>query len=217
MKRKHLFIISTIALLSFASISFIQEKGNKEFIGVITYSVQVESKNTKLPVEVLKNGFGTQMVLYRKNGNYKICNNGNDLKDVYYLKTTNTEYTLRKKADTLYTLTFDKEERSLKSSKIIDTTVIVAGRKCKIFEAVIDDIKYLYYFDPSLYLDPQNYKNCKTSYLNLYYEKAKSPWIKYEYHGKNFNYIYTATKIEEKELDNAIFELPKFPMTHWPK
>ncbi|MGZ4117713.1 MAG: hypothetical protein ACXVPY_09540, partial [Bacteroidia bacterium] len=167
-------------------------------------------------VAVLKNSFGSEMILYRKNGNYKTSNNGNDLKNVYYLKSTNTEYTLRKKADTLYTLSFDKEDRVLKSSKIIDTTVIVAGRKCKIFETEIGDVKNLYYFDPSLYIDPENYKNCKFSYMNLYYEKTRSPWIKYEYHGKNFNYTYTATKIEEKELDNTIFELPKFPTVPWP-
>ena len=217
MKKANLFYSLTTFILCFSFISFTQKKSNKEFIGTITYSITAISKNPRILSESLTKRVGHKLVISIKNGNYRMTYDGGDIQKVYYLKSTNTEYSLRKEIDSLFMLSFDKEDRLLKGSTILDSTAVVCGRKCNILINELEDIRSIYYYDPALYLNPENYKNDKFGYANKYYEKAKSPWLKYEYQGKNLILIYTAIKVEEKELSDSTFELPKLPMKNWPK
>jgi hypothetical protein len=214
--RKLFFIFSCSIILCFSLMSLIKKVERKnEFEGIITYSIELKSKKEYLSSEKLSQLYGSEMNLFIKNGNYKMVYNGNDIKEVYYLKKINKEYSLRKNMDTLYMASLEKEDRQLNSSKIIDTVVMINQRPCKVLINKVDNIINIYYFDTTLYLNPKNYKNYKFNYANLYYEKAKSQWLKYEFQGTSFNLIYTAKKIVEKKLNDSIFELPHVPVVNW--
>lgn len=215
MKLQHQFLTLITIVLNYFFTSFIEKKDKKEFIGTITYSIKIESKKPKVSSKELNSLYGDEMILDIKNGNYKMSFNGKDLKEIYYLKSLNTEYTLRRKEDTLYSVFFGKEDRILKSSKIIDTIIIIAQRQCKILINELEEVKNIYYYDPTLHLNPTNFKNYKFSYGNIYYENAKAPWLKYEFYGTSFNLVYIAMKIEEKELNDKIFDLPDLPKVSW--
>jgi hypothetical protein len=77
----------------------------------------------------------------------------------------------------------------------------------------LGDTKNYYWFDPTIYINPNSFKKHKFGYVNIYYEKAQSPWLKYKYEGTSFNLIHTAIEINEKKLNDKIFELPNLPET----
>jgi hypothetical protein len=137
--------------------------------------------------------------------------NGLDVKNTFYIGSTNNQYAIRNGIDTLFVHACGKEHRTFVSATILNETDTIIGHKCRKFINDLEETKNHYWFDTTLYINPIHYQKHVFSYLNVYYEKTNSFWLKYKREGKAFDVIYTAIEINEKKLDDSIFELPLFP------
>lgn len=85
------------------------------------------------------------------------------------------------------------------------------GHKCQKLINRIGTVQDEYWFDPAIYVNPSNFKNHRFGYFDVYYSKAKAPYLKYLYNGTSFTLTYTAISIQEKALSSGVFRLPQFP------
>jgi hypothetical protein len=218
MKKASIYL-SLGLVISCASIFPPKNTQKKEFEGIIRYKLTTLSKTQNVTSTFLQEIYGDTMTMFIKDGNYRMSYNGIDVQDIYYLTKENEEYTIRKNSDTLYFSPCDIENRPLISSESIDDEILVLNRKCRKIINTIGAIKdenwgvakNIYWYDPELYINPEHFKDRKISYVNLYYDKAHSPWLKYEFEGAVFNLDYTAIQVEEKVLSQNLFDLPKLP------
>ncbi|MBK7038038.1 MAG: hypothetical protein KBF42_02110 [Chitinophagales bacterium] len=183
----------------------------KEFEGKIIYLTKLESKSTKFTTDEFQSFFGDTMTLYIKNGNYRMSYSGKDVKDIYYINKDNNQYTLRHGIDTLYVGDCSMEEKHLKSTKIKENAEFILQRQCDLLINETEDWKTFYWFDPSLYINPDNFTNHEFGHVNTYYSKARSPWLKYKYEGRSYNLSHQAIYISEEKINDDTFELPKLP------
>ncbi|KQX15812.1 hypothetical protein [Flavobacterium sp. Root420] len=191
------------------------ENNKNEFEGKITYEISVVSKTNNISTEDLQKIYGTRMTKYFKEGNFKMSYNGEDIKTIYFIKNDNKEYDYRNGIDTLFVTPYNNESRQLINSKFEKSEKIILNRKCKLLIHELEDTKNSYWYDPSLYINPENYKDSKFSFTDLYFEQAKAPWLKYKYDGKNIAITYTAIQISEEKLDNNTFHLPDLPKIYY--
>ncbi|HYV95394.1 MAG TPA: hypothetical protein VE978_26710 [Chitinophagales bacterium] len=183
----------------------------KEFEGSITYKTILESKSPYISTKTLQSLYGDTMTLYIKNGNYKMTFNGDDVKEIYYLNDKNNQYTVRRGIDTLFVFSCDSDINQLVSSEMQPGTEKILNRQCRQLINNLGKIKNHYWFDPSVYINPDPFKKHKFGYVNIFYEKAQSVWLKYRYEGVNYNLTHTALKINEMILNDTIFKLPNLP------
>lgn len=206
MKYKVLAYIITVSFFL-----FISGKGKKEFEGIIYYKTTVLSKTEDFTTPALLDVYGDSMTLYYKKGNYKMVFNGKEVKEIYYLKEKNMQYTVRVGVDTLFYSLCENEFRTIVSSTYTSNAGKVMKRKCNMIVNDLGDSKNHYWFDPSVYVDPANFKKHVFGYVNMYFEKAQAYWLKYKYEGVFFDLTHTATKIKKMKIDDRTFELPNFP------
>jgi hypothetical protein len=83
--------------------------------------------------------------------------------------------------------------------------------KCKMLVNDLGDVKNRYWFDRAIYIDPAHYEEHKFGFVNIYYAKAQSPWLRYVYEGQNFDIDYTAISIKQQTVGDGFFKLPNFP------
>lgn len=140
--------------------------------------------------------------------------NGKDINTIYFIKNDNKEYDYRTGIDTLFVTPYDDEKRKLIQSVFDKSETKILNRKCKLLIHQMENTSNYYWYDPSLYINPKNFEKSKFSFTNIYFEQAKSPWLKYKYVGKNFTITYTAIKINEEKLDESIFTLPNLPKNY---
>ena len=200
-----IFLIAGITFSSFKA----QEK--QSFEGIIVYRIDVQSKTPNISTENLQKLYGKQISISIQGNKYRMSYSGLDLKEVFYLGSTNKQYAVRNDIDTLFTTNCTEEKRQLVSSVITAETAVVLGHKCRVLTNNLGATQNKYWFDSSIYIDPSNFKNHQFGYFNVYYEKAKSPYLKYIYNGTNFSLTYTAISIQEKKLSGSVFQLPNFP------
>ena len=155
--------------------------------------------------------YGKQMTLSIQENNYRMSYIGLDLKEVFYLGATNKQYTLRNGIDTLFVTNCAEERRRLISSIAPLETLVVLGHECHTLINDLGATQNQYWFDPAIYMSPNNFKGHDFGYLNEYYKKAKSPYLVYKYNGVNFSLTYSAVSIQKKRLSNMVFKLPKLP------
>lgn len=186
-------------------------KPKKEFEGIITYSTVAESKTEDFTSEKLQSMYGDVMTIYYKNGNYKMVFTGQDIKEIYYLKAKNAQYAIRNGIDTMFVSDCSNEIRPLVSSTFTANAEKVLKRNCNLIVNDLGDAKNWYWFDPDLYVNPDNFKAHVFGFVSVYYEKAQAIWIKYKYEGVFFNLTHTAKKIKRTKVPDSVFELPKLP------
>ncbi|PIF33591.1 hypothetical protein CLU81_4211 [Flavobacterium sp. 9] len=191
------------------------ENNKNEFEGKITYEVSVVSKTNNISTENLQKIYGTRMTKYFKNGNFKMSYNGEDINTIYFIKNDNKEYDYRNGIDTLFVTPYNEETRKLITSKFDNSEKIILNRKCKLLIHEMENTKNYYWYDSSLYINPENYKDSKFSFTDIYFKQTKAPWLKYKYEGENFTTTYTAIEISEEKLDDSIFSLPNFPKSYY--
>ncbi len=202
---------ASVFLLAGITISSFKAQERQSFEGTIVYRIEAQSKTPNISTENLQKLYGKQMALSIQGNKYRMSYSGLDLREVFYLGSTNKQYALRNDVDTLFITNCTEEKRHLVSSTITAQTAVVLGHKCSVLTNNLGATQNQYWFDSSIYIDPSNFKNHKFGYFNVYYEKAKSPYLKYVYNGANFSLTYTAISVQEKKLSTSVFQLPKPP------
>lgn len=211
--RQVLILTFLIAILISCGSTVSENNDNKkEFEGVIKYYITAESKTPNLSTSLLQQLYGDTMTFYIKKGNYKMAYNGTDIRNIFYVSKINKEYTLRNNIDTLFVSSGDTETRQLVNTTFEQGIERIMNRECNKIINDLGNTKNNYWFDPTIYINPDHFKNHKFSYLNIYYDKAKSPWLKYKYEGSSFNLTYTAIELNERAVNDTTFKLPKLPV-----
>jgi hypothetical protein len=213
---KSLLILLTLS--TFVNSCSQKSKNNnykKEFEGKIIYEVSVVSKVKTLSTEDLQKVYGTKMTKYFKEGNFKMIYNGEDINTIYFIKSQNKEFDYRNGIDTLFLTSYDKEDRKLVNSIFDKSEKIILNRKCKLLIHELESTKNYYWYDTSLYMNPENYKNSKYSFTDIYFKQTNAPWLKYKYEGENIIITYTAVEISEETVDDSLFQLPDLPKSYY--
>lgn len=209
---KSLYLLSIIYLI-LSCRPAAQKPDQPEFEGIIVYSISVNSNNLEVfSNEELRNNFGDTVTFYYKAGKYRMSFNGKDLSEVYYLSDKNNEYTLRKGIDTLFYGNCSVKNDELKDVDEVKNVDTILGYSCDRIKVIGDKYSRTYTYSTSLYLDPIHYENYVLGFANEYYSQAKAPFLAYTYEGRVFSTRYRASRIEEKQLDDKLFELPELPL-----
>jgi hypothetical protein len=151
------------------------------------------------------------MTLYYKNGNYRMAFNGNDIKDIYYIRSSNTQYAVRNGIDTLYVAPCGTESRTLLSSTYTANAEKILKKNCNLIVNNIGDAVNYYWFDPKIYVNPENFKQHVYGHVNVYFEKAQSFWIKYRFEAVYLTLTHTAINVKRTKVPDSVFKLPAFP------
>lgn len=184
----------------------------REFEGVVIYSLNISSKTPGVDSRELQRNFGNEMVYTYKDGNYKMEFNGPDSPTIYYISKDNHQYTLFPSTDTLW-----QTDCSIESSKLLSFVRLkkkeqILNATCDVIESGLEgDLKYTYIFDPNRYINPDYFAEHRLGYVNKFYENAKGLILQYKREGISFDLTQTAIKVEEKDINPSVFTLPDLP------
>lgn len=183
-----------------------------EFEGVIRYTVQVKSNGTHT-ADNLQKEWGDTMIFYYKQGNYHMQFNGQDLADVFYVAKENVEYTWRRNRDSIFAGDSYRQLDSLYGISSDTSTLSVAGYSCRQVRIFSNNFTRHFWYSPQLQINPAHFKNFRLGLLGLYYNEAKAPFLRSEYHSQFFSIIYTAFSVEKRQVTPGEMKLPPLPVT----
>ncbi len=188
-----------------------------QFEGIIVYKSKVEILKQDQFSDYLLKKYGTEMVFtVNDNGDFRRDTKGNDVGLHYSISklNTTTNYTKYHGFDTLYTY----------SSAILYDSLLTleAGPRDTILDIPCESI-FAYmkipetgeYYSVEFYyagypsLDPELYKNFKDGLADVLYSISKSFFLKQTITLPSFSITYEAIKVEEKEIDEKEFLIPK--------
>ncbi len=176
------------------------------FEGKISYKVSItdETGNSINSKEI-----GDELYYYIKDGKYINKTNGTpEFKEIYDGR------------DTIYSYLDSKlvEKRSIKNNlegEVIElhreaNVDTILGYGCDKLTITNSKFSFEYYYNRSLRLDHNAFKNHHDNHLNVPYKETKSLPLKVIVYQSDLTLEYIAYKVERKELDNEIFVIPDF-------
>ncbi|WP_413662503.1 hypothetical protein ACG1BZ_14895 [Microbulbifer sp. CNSA002] len=201
-----IFVLTVLALLTFSHAS-----ADESFEGVIKYKIEFESYHENLPIHLLEEGFGTSAQAFYKPGYMKMVFTGKQGQEhawEVYVASENKQFLKMKSDPVPVSHDSGKETRKLKSFTDADSDYEVLGRKTRVVTIEYEDGSLSkYWYSPSIFIDPAQFQKLEFSYLNRYWEVAKSPYLRHEWHKENYKLIYTAEKISAEKLDDSLFSV----------
>lgn len=183
----------------------IDSKGS--FEGRITYQFILQTKGNPRDFEPMKKLFGDTIITTHSKGRYSMNYPGGLLQYIKYMRD-NYQYRKMDRMDTLFITNAWVENSTLYSILEEETSRVELGRKLKMISIVTNQYKKYYYYDSTIYMNPEYFKRHKLGYENKYYEKAKSPYLYAEIEYDKIKVIMKAIKIEEMKIPESFFELP---------
>ena len=182
-------------------------ESNGSFEGRITYEIIMQTKGDAKKYAPMKKVFGDTLIITFSKGRYAMQYPDGRVEYIKYLRD-NHQYRKMIYLDTLYFTNTRIENSTLYSSLKEDTDFEVLGRKLNMVSIVSSKFKKYYYYDPSIYMNPEYFKKHKLGYDNKYYELAKSPFLYAEIVYDNLKVIFKPIKIEKMEIPESFFKLP---------
>ena len=178
----------------------------QSFEGVITYKIELESRNGKLPIEVLRQIYGEELKVFYKYGYTKHVYIGGDGEWEVYNSAKNKQYLKMRGNPEIEVLDGSDETRVLKGVLLTDSTVTVLNKNTQFLTIQYqDDIESKYWFSSEIYIDPSQFEKLQFGYLNQYWDKAKAPYLKHERDHGDWVVTHVAITVEEKALDTSVF------------
>ena len=182
----------------------------KDFEGIITYKVGLKSKTEDISEKVLKNNLALdkEVVIYLKHGNYLfrtgICDQySNPAKEMIYVKFNGI--------DTLYYLAYNSDTSTLLGVKKLPEEKTIAGNLCKSILVETAGSSKKYFYAPGLYMNPEYDRNYKIGRVDVYTRETSSIWLASYEENETYSLSYECTRLEKKELEDNVFDLPKLP------
>ena len=215
MKTKILFI----SLFLFSINAIAQEK--EEFEGIISYTAEIQIKDSRVNKKALEDYYGTKKNFYYKNGNYKWLTLDGILESEIYNRELDSNNTITKRVnnDTLYFHNFTTSTDQVLDIDSLDIKTI-CGIKCQGFKFTVTNkdnhsITRSLYFPMDTLLYPSDYYSNQKGMANgtIYSIGGAIPLqLILEIEGVPYTFTYTATKLKEKKLKDSEFLInPKAP------
>lgn len=188
--------------------SFSQQK---EFEGVLNYKVEIKSKVPVFSDNVMKGilAKGNFMTGYIKEGNYRQSSGGNE---IYFINASQKAYYKFKNVDTLYFLDYSTDIFPVPSVSKLKEEVTIAKYPCNAIELKTEESNTKYFYAPSLYINPAHDENNKIGGYNALIKETSAVWLSSIEESKTYSEKITATRIEQKEIDKSVFDLPNLPL-----
>ncbi|MCV2886506.1 hypothetical protein OE749_17555 [Aestuariibacter sp. AA17] len=186
----------------------IQSFASASFEGYIKYEIDVKPLHPELNIAYLQSLYGTHLTTYYKIGKYKTSIMGGNTDWELYDSQTNKQYLKLHNKSNVVEYDGSDEKRELQSIHMENSSDVILGRNTKtLVIEYIDGSKLKYWYDPSIFVSPEQFEKLRFGYLNRYWETAKSPYLKYERYTKYTIVTHTATQIERTKLDSTFFKL----------
>ncbi len=181
----------------------------QNFKGEITYSNTYESKSEQLTNEQLTAMLGTTQHYFTKNGNYKSETNGTFFLWQTYINKENRLYSKMAASETVYW-----NDCSIQGDKVIKADIrknaeTVLGKSCDEITLVCESGIQKYYFNTSLAVNPDLFKNHKFGNWYDFISRSKAFPLKIVIENPQFKMTSIATKVEPKDIPDSFFKLPE--------
>ena len=198
MKFLPLILLTLISLNSYAK---------KSFEGVITYSISAISLNEGVADSEVQKIYGYEMNTYYKEGFTKIEKSNGNVWEVYDSKK-NKQYVRFRNSNKVEVFDGADETRPLPCIKDEPSDLIVLGHKTRLLTIQYEDGNVSkYWYSSDIYVEPEQFKKLKFAFLNKYWEKAQSPYLKHERISDVSKVIYFATNVQEQAVSNEKFRV----------
>ena len=183
---------------------------SKDFEGVVTYKVAVKPKQEGVTEKTMKTilATGDNLVAWIKQGNYR---QSSGACDVYYINKDQRVYYKFKSLDTLYYIEYNYDTNKVINFSKEKEQLQIAGYTCNIITIQTSGGTRKYSYSPLLHINPEYDKQNTSGNYNLYIKETESVWLRSEDDAPNYNVSQTATKVEKKDVDDHVFDLPRLP------
>ena len=182
----------------------------KDFEGVLTYKVGIKSKVEDISEKVLKINLALdkEVKIYLKHGNYLystgIC-------DQYSIPAKEMTYVKFNGVDTLYYMSYNSDTSKLLGVKKLAEEKTIAGNLCKSILIETSEYSKKYFYAPGIYMNPEYDRNNRIGRVDIYTKETNSIWLASFEEYDSYSVSYECTRLEQKQLDDNIFDLPKLP------
>jgi len=183
---------------------------SKDFEGVAVYKVDITSKTEGVKDKIWKTmlALGDSVVVFIKQGNYK---RSSGMSDEYQISKDEKAYLKFKGIDTLFYVDYSSDTTGLVNVLKTGEQKNIMGFECKSINITTPSSTTKYFFSPSLHLNPEYDKNNKIGRYDVYTKETESVWLAQYEENKSYALSQTCTRLEQKSIDETIFELPKLP------
>jgi TonB family protein len=114
--------------------------------------------------------------------------------------------------DTLFYVDYASDSTEIENVKKTDDVKKIAGFDCKSIIIKSSKVTRQYYYAPSLYLNPEYDKNNKLGRFDEYAKQTSSIYLANTHEYESFNFSMNATNVEQKRIDDLIFQKPDLPL-----
>jgi hypothetical protein len=199
--------LSGLLLLMFYLITYSQPK---EFEGVVIYKVEVKSKIPGISDRTRRNvlALGDSVTTFIKRGNYRQLSG---ISDVYMISKMQKVFLRFKGIDTLFYMDYSFDTSRLLNVKRTDEQKLIKGFDCKSLTVETSTGTYKYFYAPSLYLNPEYDRNNTIGRYDIFAKETSSVWLAQSGEFSSYNLTETCIGIEQKKIEDAVFELPALP------
>ncbi|MCH2032050.1 MAG: DUF4412 domain-containing protein [Tenacibaculum sp.] len=181
----------------------------KSFEGVITYKLSFHDKTGEMSDEEAAQFMGSEQVYYIKGNKYKSVMNGMLSMSQYYTGKDSI-YTRMATGNNLMYLKSDEQKEEVLSMKEKKSAAKIMGKNCDLLDITTNEGTTQYYFTSDFKVNSEDYKNHKYGLWYYCLDKANGSLpVKLIMDTEELKLTIEAVKVETKELDDAIFELPK--------
>lgn len=182
---------------------------SQNFKGEIVYSNTYESKVAQLSNNQLNIMLGTTQNYFTQNGNYKSISNGKLILWQLYINKENKLYNKMGNSETVYWNDCSVQGDEVLKAEVNKNAATILGKTCDEVILICKNGIQKYYFNSSLRVDPDLFKNHKFGNWYDYISKAKAFPLKIIVENQQFKMVSIATKIDNKEVPDSFFDLPK--------
>jgi hypothetical protein len=177
------------------------------FEGLITYSIDYESKTTNVSSNQFDELMGTKQYYAIKKGNYKSVFNGSFIKLQIYRNDENRNYSLTAKSDTLYYENYSINKDKALSYEIKKNQDTIMGIPCDLIIVKAEKSTTSFYFNSDYKINSELFK--QHNYSNWYYiiSKTKALPLKTVTETEQFIMTSVAIEITPMKLNDNVFEI----------
>lgn len=201
---KNIILITVFLFLNFTKLAC------QSFEGIIEYKIEYKNINPGLNAEEIKNTLGEKTMCF--------------IKDGFYLEKTETEfmgfqlfraqdsaiyYYNSSSDDTLFIQNTAVTQKHSFEYSITQNADTILGYSCDKIEVEDKYGTISYYFNKSLALNPEYYRNYTLNNKHEIMKIMKSVYLRLEMSYPYFDINIIATRITPKKLKNKIFKLPE--------
>ena len=212
--KKALFVLSGL----FIVITSFTPKLNY-FEGVIIYEHRYESSNPNIDLADISKRYGTKSEFYFKNGNYKQEFNGTLLKENLFINKDNRVYMQYSTSDTLFFIDCLQPNETIIKSNITYNKDSVLNHAVNVLAIQTNNLYGKpsriagYYFDETLKINPDWFKDVKYSSYDKIYAETNSLPLKVINNIGSITITMTAVEIKRQKVADSLFQIAKGRVT----